>query len=137
MLAPWKKSYEKYRQHIKKQDYFANKGLYSQSYDFSSSHLWMWDLDHKEGWAPKNWCFWTVVLVKTFESPLACKEIQPVNPKGNQTWISIGRTIAKAETPILWPSDAKSRLIRKDLDAGKDWRQEKGTTEDETVGWHH
>ena len=122
---------------LKSRDYFANKGLYSQSYGFSSSHLWMWDLDHKEGWAPKNWCFWTVMLEKTLESPLDCKEIQLVNPKGNQTWISIGRTDAEAEIPILWPPDAKSQLIRKDFDAGKDWRQEKGTTEDETVGWHH
>ena len=122
---------------LKSRDYFANKDLYSQSYGFSSSHVWMWELDHKESWTPKNWCFWTVVLEITLESPLDCKEIQLVNPKGNQTWISIGRTDAEAETPILWPPDAKSQLIRKDLDAGKDWRQEKGTTEDETVGWHH
>ena len=122
---------------LKSRDYFANKGLYSQSYGFSSSHLWMWDLDHKEGWAPKNWCFWTVMLEKTLESPLDCKEIQLVNPKGNQTWISIGRTDAEAEIPILWPPDAKSQLIRKDFDVGKDWRQDKGTTEDETGGWHH
>ena len=103
---------------------------------FSSSHIWMWELDHKEGWAPKNWCFWTVVLEKTLESPLDCK-IQPVNPKGNQPWIFIGRTDAEAEAPILWPSDVNSQLIRKDPDAGKEWRQEKGTTEDEMVGWHH
>ena len=99
---------------IKKQrHYFANKGLSSQSYGFSSGHVWMWKLDHKEGWVPKNWCFWTVVLEKTLESPLNCKEIKPINPKGNQSWIFIGRADTVAEAPILWPSDAKSRLIRK------------------------
>ena len=114
------------------------KGLPSQSYVFSSSHVWMWELDYKESWAPKNWCFWTVVLEKTLESPLDCKEIQPVHPKGNQSWIFIGRTDAKTETPILWPPDVRNWLIGKDLDAGKDWRwEEKGTTEDEIVGWHH
>ena len=97
----------------------------------------MWELDHKEGWVPKNWSFWTVVLEKTLESPLDSKEIKQVNPKGNQLWIFIGRTDAEAEAPILWPTDAKSWLIRKDPDAGKDWRQEKGTTEDEMAGWHH
>ena len=98
----------------------------------------MWELDHKEGWASKNWCFWTVVLEKTLESPLDCKEIKPVHPKGNRSWIFIGRTDAEAEAPVLWPPDWKSRLIRKDPDAGKDWRwEEKGTTEDEMVGWHH
>ena len=98
----------------------------------------MWKLDYKENWAPKNWCFWTVVLEKTLESPLDCKEIQPVPPKGNQSWIFIGRTDAEAETLILWPPDVKSWLIWKDPDAGKDWRwEEKRTTEDETVGWHH
>jgi len=139
MLAPWKKSYDQPRQHIKKQrDYFANKGPSSQRYDFSSSHVWMWELDCEESWAPKNWCFWTVVLEKTLASPLDCEEIQPVHPKGNQSWIFIGRTDVEAETPILWPSDAKNWLIWKDPDAGKDWRQEeKRTTEDETVGWHH
>ena len=97
--------------------------------------VWMWELDYKESWAPKNWCFWTVMLEKTLESPL---EIQPVHPKGNQSWIFIGRTDAEAETPILWPSDAKNWLIWKDPDAGKDWRWEvKGLTEDEIVGWHH
>ena len=97
-----------------------------------------WELDHKESWAPKNWCFWTVVLEKTPESPLDCKEIQPVHPKGAQSWVFIGRIDAEAETPILWPPDVKNRLIGKDPDAGKDWGQEeKGTTEDETVGWHH
>ena len=115
-----------------------DKGPYSQSYGFSSSHVWMWELDHKEGWALKNWCFWTVVLKKTLESPLDCKEIQPVHPKGKQSWIFIGRTDAKAEAPILWLPAVKSRLIGKDPDAGKDWRQEeKGMTEDEMVGWHH
>ena len=98
----------------------------------------MWELDYKESWVPKNWCFWTVVLEKTLESPLSCKEIQPVHPKGNQSWIFIGRTDAEAETPILWPPDVKDWLIWKDPDAGKDWRQEeKGTTEDEIVGGHH
>ena len=130
-----KKSYDKPRQYIKKQrHYFANKGPSSQSYGFSRSHVWMWHLDCKDSWALKNWCFWTVVLEKTPESPLDCKEIQLVN-KGNQSWIFIGRTDAEAETPILWPPDAKSWLLRKDPDAGKVWRQEeKGTTEDEMVG---
>jgi len=138
MLSPWKKSYDQTRQHIKKQRrYFTNKGLSSQSYGFSSSHVYMWELDHKESWVAKNWCFWTVVLEKTLESPLDCKEIQPVYPKGNQSSIFIGRTDAEAETPMLWPPDAKNWLIGKDPDAGKDWRQEKGTTENEMVGWHH
>ena len=98
----------------------------------------MWELDHKEGWAPKNWCFWTVVLEKTLESPLDCKEIQPIHPKGDQSWVFIGRTDAEAETPILWPPDVKSWLIWKDPDVGKDWRwEEKRMTEDEMVGWHH
>ena len=98
----------------------------------------MWELDHKESWALKNWCFWTVVLEKTLESPLDCKEIQPVHPRGDQSWVFIGRTDAEAEAPILWPPDAKNWLIWKDPDAGKDWRrEEKGTTEDEMVGWHH
>ena len=126
------------RQHTKKQKHFANKGTSSQSYGFSSSHVWMWELDYKESWAPKNWCFWTMVMEKTLESPLDCKEIQPVHPKGNQSWIFIERTDAEAEAPILWPPDAKNWLIWKDPDAGKDWRQEeKGMTEDEMVGWHH
>ena len=134
-----KKSYEKPRQHIKKQrHYFTNKGPSSKSYGFSSSHVWMWELDHKEGWAPMNWCFWTVVLEKTLENPLDCKETQPVNPKGNQSWIFIERTDAKAETPILWPPDMKNQPIGKDPDAGKDWGQEeKGTTDDEMIEWHH
>ena len=98
----------------------------------------MWELDYKESWMPKNWCFWTVVLEKTLESPLGCREIKPVNPKGNQSWIFIGRTDAEAEVPILWLSDVKNWLIWKDPDAGKDWiQEERGTTEDEMVGWHH
>ena len=110
----------------------------SQSYGFSSSHVWMWELDHKESWAPKNWCVWSVNLEKTLESPLDCKEIQPVHPKGYQSWVFIGRTDAEAVTPILWPPHVKNWLIGKDPDAGKDWRQEeKGMTEDEVVGWHH
>ena len=114
------------------------KGPSSQSYGFSSSHVWMWKLEYKQSWVLKNWCFWTAVLEKTLESPLDCKKIQPVHPKRNQSWIFFGRTEAEAETPILWPPDAKNLLIRKDSDAGKDWRQEdKGTTEDEMVGWHH
>ena len=138
MPAPWKKSYGQPREHIKKQRHdFANKDLYSQSYGFSSGHVWMWEMDHKEGWAWKNWCFWTVVLEKTLESPLDTKEIKPGNPKGNESWIFIGRTDAEAEAPILWPSDEKSWLTGKDPDSGKNWRQEKGMTEDETVGWHH
>ena len=104
----------------------------------ASSHVWMWELDHKESWAPKNWRFWTVVLEKALEGPLDYMEIQPVNCKGNQAWIFIGRTDSEAEAPMLWPSDVKNWLIWKDPDAGKDWRGEKkGTTEDEMVGWHH
>ena len=113
-------------------------GPYSQSYGFPSSHVWRWQLDHKEGWAPRNWCFWTVVLEKTLESPLDSKEIQPVHPKGNQSWVFTGRTDAEAEAPNLWPPNVKSWLTRKDPDAGKDWRQEeKEMTEDEMGGWHH
>ena len=117
----------------------ANKGLSSQSYVFfSNSHVWMWELDYKESRAPKNGCFWTVVLEKTLESPLDCKEVQPVHPKGNQPWIFIGRTDAETETPVLWPPHVKSWLIGKDSDAGRDWGQEEeGTTEDEMAGWHH
>ena len=114
------------------------KGSYSQSYGFSSSHVQMWELDQKKSWVPRNWCFWTVMLEKILESPLDCKKIKPINPKGNQPWIFIGRIDAKAEAPILWPPDVKSWLIRKDPDAGKDWRwEEKGMTEDQMVGWHH
>ena len=112
----------------------SDKGPYNQSYGFSRNHVWMWELDHKEGWASKNWCFWTVLLEKILETPLDCKEIKTVNPKGNQSWIFIGRTNAEAESPVLWPPDEKSWLIGKDPDAGKDWRQEeKGMTEDEVV----
>ena len=111
------------RQHIKKQrHHFANKGLYSQNYGFSSSHVQMWELDHKEGWVLKNWCFQIVVLEKILESPLDSKEIKPVNPMGSQPWVFIGMT--DAEAPIFWPSDAKSQLIGKDPDAGKNWGQE-------------
>ena len=117
---------------------FAYKGLFSQSYGFSSSHVWMCKLDSKEGWAQKNVYFWTVVLEKTLESPLDCKEIKPVHPKGDQPWIFIGRTDTEAEVPVLWPPDAKSRLIGKSPDAGKDWRQEeKGMADNTMVGWHH
>ena len=131
--------YNQPRQHIKKQrHYFANKGPSSQSYDFSSSHVWMWELDYKGSWVPKNWCFCTVVLEKTLESPLDCKEIQPVHPKGDQSWVFIGRTDVEAEAPILWPPDAKNRILGKDPDAGKDWKwEEKGTIEDEMVEWYH
>ena len=119
-------------------NYFANKGPSSQSYGFSSSHVWMWELDYKESWMLKNWCFLTVGLEKTLESPLDCREIQPVHPKGDQSWIFIGRTDAEAETPILWPPDSRNWLIGKDPDPGKDWKQEeKGTTEDEVVGCNH
>ena len=127
------------RQYIKKQrHYFARKSLSSQSYGFSSSHVWMWELDYKESWTLKNWCFWTVVLEKSLESPLDCKEIQPLYPKGNQSWIFIGRTDVDAETPMLWPPDAKSWLIGKDPFTGKDWRwEQKRMTEDKMVVWHH
>jgi len=110
----------------------------SQGYGFSSGHVWMWELGCKESWALKNWCFWTVVLEKTLASPLDCKEIQPVHPKGDQSWVFIGRTDIEAETPILWLPHVKSWLIGKDPDTGKVWGQEeKGMTEDEMVGWHH
>ena len=130
-LTPWKESYDQPRQHIKKQiHFFANKGPSSQGYGFSSSHVWMWELDYKEGWVPKDWCFWTVVLEKTLESPLDCKEIQLAS-KGDQSWVFIERTDVEAETPILWPPNEKNWLIWKGPDAGKDWRRkEKGMT-----GW--
>ena len=130
--SSWRINCEQPRQYIKKQRYyFTNKGPSSQSYGFSSSHVWMWELDYKESWVPKNWYFWTMVLEKTLESPLDCKEIQLVNHKGNQLWIFIVRTDAEAETIVLWPSEAKSWLIEKDHNAVKDWRQEeKGMTED-------
>ena len=135
----WKKisTFEGPRQHIKKQrHYFASKGPSSQGCSFSSSHIWRWELDCKESWVPKNWCFWTVVSEKTLESPLDCKEIQPVHPKGDHSWVFIGRTDAEAETPILWPSDVKSWLIWEDPDAGNDWRREEEKTEDEMLDWH-
>ena len=132
-------SYDQPRQHIEKQrHYFANKGPCSQGYGFSSGHVWMWELDCEESWALKNWCIWTVVLEKTLESPLDCKEIQPVHSKGDQSWVFFERNDAKAEIPVLWPLHAKSWLIGKDSDAGRDWqKEEKGTTEDEMSGWHH
>ena len=121
MLTPWKESYDQPRQHIKKQrHYFANKGLSSQDYDFPSGHAWMCELDCEESWVLKNWCFWTTVLEKTLESPLDCKEIQPVHPRGDQSWVFTGRTDAEAETPILWPPHAKSWLTGKDPDARRD-----------------
>ena len=138
-VAPWKKSYDQPRQLIKKQrHYFAIKGLSSQSYGFSSNHACLWELNNIKGWEPKNWCFPTVVLEKTLESLLDRKEIKAVNPKGNKSWIFIGRTDAKAEAPVLWPPGVRSRLIRKDPDTVKDRRQEEeGTTEDEMIGRHH
>ena len=134
-----KKSYDQPTQHIKKQrHHFSDKRLYSQRYGFSSSHVQKWKLDHKEGWAPKNWCLQTVVLEKTLESSLDRKEIKWVNPKGNQPWILNGRTDAKAKAPIFWPTDMKGWLTGKYSDAEKDWcQEEKGVTEDEMVEWHH
>jgi len=127
LLAPWKKSYNKPRQHKKQRHYFVNKGLSSQGYGFSSGHVWMWELDYKESWVPKNWCFWTVMLEKTLESPLDCEEIQPVHPKGDQSWVFIGRTDFEAETPILWPPDVKSNSFEKTLMLGKiEGRGERG-----------
>ena len=121
-LQPWKESYDQPRQQIKKQrHYFANKGSYSQSYSFSSSHERMWELDHKEGWVLKNWCFWTVVLEKMLESPLDCKEIKPVNLKGNQSWIFIGRTNAEAEAPILWSPIQRADSLENTLMLGLPW----------------
>ena len=123
---------------LKSRYYFANKGPSGQDFGFSSSHVWIWELDYKESWVQKNWCFWTVLLEKTLENPLDCKEIQPVHPKGDQSWVFIGRTDAEAETPVLWPSHVKSWLIGKNPDAGRDWGQEeKGTTEDEMNWCHH
>ena len=131
-LVPWKKSYDQPRQSIKKQrHYFSNKGPSSQNFGFSSSHVWIWELDRKESWAPKNWCFWIVVLEKTHESPLDCKEIKPINPKGNQSWICIGRTDAEAKTPLLWPPDVKNWFTRKDLMLGKI----EGRGEGDDRGW--
>ena len=139
MLTPWKESYDQLTLYIKKQrHYFANKGPSSQGYGFSSGHVWMLELDCEESWRLKNWCLWTAVLEKTLESPLDCKEIEPVHPKGDQSWVFTGRTNAEAETQILWPPHGKSWLIGKDPDAGMDWGQEeKRKTEDEIAGWHH
>ena len=136
MIATWKKSCDLPRQLIKKKrHYFADECPSGQSYGFSSSHVWIWELDRKESWAPKNWSCWTVVLQKTLESPLDCREVKPVNPKGNQSWIFTGRI--DNEALIFQSSDVKSWL-RKESDTGKDWRlEEKGTTEDEMVWWHH
>ena len=139
MLALWKKSYDQPRQHIKKQTLLCQlvkASPSSQSYGFSSGHVWMWELDYKESWVLKNWCFWTMVLEKTLESPLDSKEMQPIHPKGNKSWIFIGRTDAKAETPILWPPDARNWLTGKDPDAGTDWSWEEKQTTEEMVGWH-
>ena len=151
MFTPWKESYDKPREHIQKQrHYFANKGPSSQGYGFSSSHVWFWELDCEESQVPKNWCFWTVVLKKTLESPLDCKEIQPVHSQGDQSWVFFGRNNAKAETGCslegmmlklklqYFGHLMKSWLIGKDSDAGRDWGQEeKGMREDEMAGWHH
>ena len=138
LLAPWKKSYDRHRQPVKKQrHYFANKGPSSQGYGFPSGHGRMWELDCEESWMPKNWHFQTVVL-KALESPLDCKEIKPVNPKGNQPWIFTGGTDAEAEAPVVWRPGSKSWLTEKDPDVRKDWRQEEmGMTEDEIVVWHY
>ena len=134
----FEESYDQPRQHIKKQrHYFANEGLSNQGYGFSNGHVWMWELDCEKSWGLKNWCFWPVMLERTLKSPLDCKEIQPVHPKLNQSWIFIGRTDAEAETPIVWPLHAKNWLIGKDPDVGKNWGQEEKGTTDEMVGWHH
>ena len=136
-LLPGRKAMTNLDSILKSRD-IADKGPSRQSYGFSSSRVWMWELDYKESWVLKNRCFWTAVLEKTLESPLDCKEIQPVHPKGNKSWIFIGKTNTEAETPILWPPDVKNWLTGKNPDAGKDWRQEeKGMTEDEMVGCHH
>ena len=135
MLAPWKKSYGQHRQHIKKQrHYFVNKVLSSQSYDFSSSHVWRWELEYKESWVLKNWCFWIIVLEKTLGSPLDGKDIQPVYPKGNQTWIFIGRTDVEAEAPVLWPPDSKSWLTGKERVCWC-WERLKAGGEGDDRGW--
>ena len=134
MLTLWKENYDQPKQ----KHYCASKGPSSQSYGFSSGHVWMWELVCKSSWAPKNLCFWTVVLEKTLVSSLDCKGIQTVHRKGDHSWVFIVRTDVEGKTPILWPPDAKSWLIGKVPDAGKDWgKEEKGTTESETVGWHH
>ena len=144
--SPQKESHDQPRQHIKKQKhyikkqrhYFTKKGPSSQNFVFSSSHVLMWDLNYKESWMLKNWWFWTIVLEKTLESPLDCKEIQPFHPKENQSWIFIGRTDVEVKTSILWRPDTNNWLIWKDPDTGEDWMwEEKGMTQDEMVGWHH
>ena len=124
MLTLWKDSYDQPRQHIKKQIHYFETKIHLVKLWFSSGHVWMWDLDYKESWVQKNWCFWIVMLEKTLESPLDCKEIKAVNPEGNQSWIFMGRTDVEAETPIVWPPDVKRWFIWKDPDAGKDWGQE-------------
>ena len=141
IFAAWKKTYDQLRQHIKKQrHYFANKGPSNQSYGFSSSHVWMWQLEHKESWVPKNWGFWTMMLNSQDSWEFLGLQGDQTSQfcKGNQSWILIGRTDAEAQTPVLWPPDVKNWLVRKDPDAGKDWRrEEKGTTEDEMVWWYY
>ena len=139
MLSPWKKSDDQPKQYVRKQrHHFTDKCPYSQSDGFLSSHLRVWETDHKEGWVPKNWCFQTVVLEKPLRSPLDSKDIKPVSPKGKQSWIFTGRTGVEAEAPILWPLAVKSRLIGKDPDAGKDWGQEdKWATQGQIIGWYH
>ena len=139
ILVPWKKSYTSLDSILKSRDITLPTEVHLvKAVVFSSSHVWMWELDYKESWALKNWCFWTVVLEKTLESPLDCKEIQPVHSKGDQSWVFIGRSDVEAEIPMFWPPDVKSWLIWKDPDAGKDWGQEeKGSTQDEVIGWHH
>ena len=138
MFVPWKKRIDKLDNILKSRDItLLTKVRTVKVMVFTVVMYRMWELDHKEGWAPMNWCFWIVVLEKTLESPLDCKEIKPVNPEGNQSWIFTGRTDAEVEALILWPPDSKSQLIRKDTEAGKDWRQEKGMTEDGMVGWHY
>ena len=138
MLAPWKKFMTNLDSMLKSRDItLPTKVRLVKAMVFPVSYVWIWELDYKESWAPKRWCFWTVVLEKALESPLDGKEIQPVHPKGNQSWVFIGRTDAEAETPILWLPDAKNWLLGKYPDAGQDWRQkEKGMTEDEMVGWY-
>ena len=137
MLTPWKKSYDQPKQHIKKQSHYLSTKVHLVKAMVFLVVIYGF-LTYKESWVLKNWCFWTVVLEKILDSPLDCKEIQPVHPKGNQFWIFIQRTDVEAETPILWLPDAKNWLLGKDLNAEKDWRrEEKGMTEDEVVGWHH
>ena len=130
------KNTDSFREYLLTANYDQPPTVFGMGYrDESCSHVWMWELDYKESWVPKNWCFW--IVEKTLKSPLDCKEIQPVHPKGNQSWIFIGRSDDEAEAPILWSPDVKNWLIWKNPDAGQDWRQEKGTTEHEMIGWHH